>query len=183
MGRRCRLRPRAQTLDSDRSPGSVPVLLHMSFTCVRSQTSGSGPKVTSVRSGGTGLPWWVGPMPIFKRISLNYELMLLTHVLDGATQLADQRLDGDLSQTTSASIAATLVLARQRLRLLNLVMRDAIDPSLLWCPENDPGPLASTSLGERDRTFIAWSDRKIARRAQSTLNGARVRLRVQKRPE
>ena len=116
-------------------------------------------------------------MPSRKRISLTYELALLAHALEGANLLADQRLDGDLSQSTTGALASMLTLIRQRLKLLSLTVRDAIDPEMLWCPENSALPVDTTIQGERDRTFVAWSAHKTARRAGITKTSAEARER------
>ena len=101
-----------------------------------------------------------------KRISLSHELHLLAHALDAAVLLADERHEGEIDLQIGSAVAAVLVLSRERLRLLDRVVRDVVDPRLLWCEENAAAPRSQDELPdvERDRTFVAWSDRKTAER-------------------
>jgi len=103
-------------------------------------------------------------MSNLKRISVSYELNLLGEALRAAQIINDQRLDGELSPATSSGVAATLVLARQRVQLLSLAVRDLIDPALLWCPENSAPPADGVISNERTPVLVSWSERKRAKR-------------------
>lgn len=107
-------------------------------------------------------------MPTVKRISLTYELQLLAQALEGVVQLNDKRLDGDLSASTSGAVTALLVLARQRVTLLSMAVRDVIDPKLVWCIENAAPPLMPSVPHDRDRTLVGWSQRKISKRGKKS---------------
>jgi hypothetical protein len=41
-------------------------------------------------------------------------------------------------------------------RLLNLAVRDLIDPALLWCVENAAPPLDAAISGERIPVLMGW---------------------------
>lgn len=76
-----------------------------------------------------------------KAVSLSNELHVLIRAVDGARVLADRSTDSTLDDTSvPSSIEASLVLVVERLRLLDRVVRDAVDPRLLWCDENDHNP-------------------------------------------
>jgi hypothetical protein len=119
-----------------------------------------------------------------KRTSLHYELNLLIHAIDAAAMLAERRHEGKLDLVTGSALASVLVLARERLKLLDRVVQDVTDPALLWCPENAAGPpLQREGLDEEsDRIFVAWSERKIARRNRLDWQRARRRLSANQEP-
>lgn len=112
-----------------------------------------------------------------KAVSLSNELHIVIGALDGVRAVADYCVHdplGDRPPTTT--ISASIVVLMERLRLLDRVVRDAIDPRALWCEENDAIPL-SDMPGERDVVFKVWSDRKCARRYRRDARAARRRQR------
>jgi hypothetical protein len=73
-----------------------------------------------------------------------------------------------------SSISASLVVLVERLRFLDLIVRDAVDPEALWCPENAVEPEFRVH-DEKDVIFSAWSDKKHARRVRRSARAFRRR--------
>ncbi len=112
-----------------------------------------------------------------KAISLSNELLLVVRVLDCVRATADHWTEGRLDdRSLPRSISASLVVLIERLRFLDLIVRDAVDPGALWCPENAVEP-AFRVAGDKDVIFTAWSDKKHARRVRRSARAARRRRR------
>ncbi len=70
------------------------------------------------------------------------------------------------------AVSATLAIIIARLDLLDRAARDAIDPRLLWCPEN-----AVIDEAAEDVQLAAWSDDHAAKRAKEEGRRLDQRLR------
>jgi hypothetical protein len=116
-------------------------------------------------------------------ISLSNELHILIHGMEAIRTLAEHltRGDGDgvfAESGVPRTIAANLVVLRERLVLLDRAVRDVVDPALLWCAENKalPTPEPPTD-DDHDIMLGAWSDKKAARRLRRSWKAAKKRLR------
>jgi hypothetical protein len=117
-----------------------------------------------------------------KTVSLSGELHMLMRAVDGARDIAERLNesrfhDGNLP----LSLAASLALVRERLRLLDRAVRGSVDPRLLWCPENDAVPLLSDGTDDgNDVRLNTWSDDDVVRRRRREWKAA---LRQRRRNE
>jgi hypothetical protein len=111
-----------------------------------------------------------------KTLSLSNELSLMIDALGGVHRLTRHWIENygmDLDDVPQ-SIGSLLVILRERLRLLDRVVRGTLDPRVAWCAEND----AEGSPGdpnEEDVRLAAWSDGKLARHHRVALKRAKVR--------
>ncbi len=114
-----------------------------------------------------------------KAVSLSGELHLLIQTVDGVRDLADRlSLETLNDRTLPSSIAATLALLKERLRLLDRAVRGAVDPQVLWCRENDSlPPVPDGSDDGQDIVLRAWTDAKAAKRHRKAWKAARRRLK------
>jgi hypothetical protein len=119
-----------------------------------------------------------------RKISVSNELHVLLQAIDGIRALAERGAEGDVDNESSGdraiarAAAALLVLVRERLRLLDRVVRDVVDPALLWCADNQalPAPEPLTD-DDHDVALKTWSDKKTARRLRRGWKAAKKRLR------
>ncbi len=120
-----------------------------------------------------------GPMEDRKDVSLSDELHHLLLAIDGARELAERLGESSLEVSPMAySIASTMVLVRERLRLLERAVRGAVDPWLLWSRDNAASePLGERSDDESDLTLEGWSDKQAVHRHRKYLKTARRSLR------
>lgn len=114
-----------------------------------------------------------------KAASLSNELHVITTAIEGVKRRAAHLgLDaGGEDGRDLQAIASQLTTLRDRLVLLDRVVRGAVDPRLLWCAENHA--LAMSKRGahdEQDVVFEVWSDRTEARRYRRLWKMARSRL-------
>jgi hypothetical protein len=118
-----------------------------------------------------------------KAISLSNELHLIAKGIDGV-RLTAERLSVDASGEEgrmAGVIASQLTILRERLLLLDRVVRGDVDPRLLWCTENDALPLIDDGThDDEDVTFQVWSERAELRRYRRLWKMARRRLQRRK---
>lgn len=110
-----------------------------------------------------------------KAVSLSEELHHLIRTVDGIRQLAERLNEPAFHDLVlPLSIASNLVIVKERLRLIDRVVRGAVDPWLLWCSEN--GVKKGTD-DANDIVVESWSDRQTIRRLRKNLKMAKRRLR------
>jgi len=114
-----------------------------------------------------------------KAISLSEELHHLMRTIDGVRELAEQVGESAFHDgTLPLSIASNLVLVTERLRLIDRVVRGAVDPRLLWCVANDTLPPGDSG---DDVVLRVWSDEEAVRQLRKEWRSARRRLRRAKK--
>lgn len=113
-----------------------------------------------------------------KGVSLSEELHHLIRTIDGVRELAE-RLNESLFHDGSSplSIASSLIMVKERLRLIDRVVRGDVDPRILWCAQNDA--LLPTDEGT---DVVLWirSEKEAVRRLRKELKAAKRRLRRQR---
>lgn len=116
-------------------------------------------------------------------ISVSHELHLLLGALDAvlllSRQIAEHHFVGKEGERAARAVAASLVVVRERLRLLDRVLRDVVDARALIAPENratrDEG-----SEDERDVQLPSWGTKR-ARRELERQERAEQTQRKQKK--
>jgi hypothetical protein len=118
-----------------------------------------------------------------RSVSLTRELWLLMRSLQGQRHLADHAYD--LPEGTPAvrevlsALSATIALIEARLLMLDRVIRDELDPALLWAFVNDAShPLREGE--EPDVHLTEWSTRQAVRKARLELQRAKARHQREK---
>lgn len=119
-----------------------------------------------------------------KAVSLSSELHLIVRTLDAVglllQQWAELHFSEDEVRRVAPGVHATVVLVRERVRLLDRVVRDTIDPRFLLMVENrgeDPLP------GDDDDIVLrAWSVEKTNAKAQEDADRSARRLRAPRKP-
>ena len=119
-----------------------------------------------------------GPMEDRKAVSLSDELHHLIRTVDGLRELAERLNESTIHDgTLPLSIASSLVLVRERMRLIDRVVRGTVDPRILWSVENEALP----SVRDGDDVILrAWSDEETVRRLRREWRSAKRRLRRSK---
>ena len=118
-----------------------------------------------------------------KRISLSNECHVLVQAIEGVRMLADRWMEGARDgsfgdDALAGGIAANLLIVRERLVLLDRVVRDVVDPGLLWCADNQAPPTPEPRTDDdHDVVLDAWSDEKQAVRYRRASRSAKRRLR------
>jgi hypothetical protein len=114
-----------------------------------------------------------------KAVSLSEELHHLIRTVDGIRQLAERLNEPAFHDLAlPLSIASNLVIVKERLRLIDRVVRGAVDPWLLWCPENNARhPIAGDSDDGNDVVLEPLSDEEAVRRLRREWRAAKRRLR------
>jgi hypothetical protein len=113
-----------------------------------------------------------------KTVSLSGELHLLIHAIEGVRELAERLDDSSFHDgTLLLSIASNLVVVRERLRLIDRVVRGVLDPWHLWSPQNEALPAVKDG---DDVLLPAWSDAQMIRRLRKDWRSAKRRLRRSK---
>ena len=118
-----------------------------------------------------------------KAVSLSSELHVLASAIEGVRRRAEHLgIDAGAEEGRDLqAIASQLTTLRDRLVLLDRVVRGTVDPRLLWCNENDAlPPLDDGIQDDEDVVFKVWSDRTEARRYKRLWKMARGRLRQRK---
>lgn len=115
-----------------------------------------------------------------KAASISSELHLIQRALDGVGLLLQQWVELHFSKDEVRRVApaahATIVLLRERVRLLERVVRDTVDPGLIVVSENrghDPLP-----DDDHDLLLPVWSVGKTATKAQEEADRSARRLRA-----
>ena len=114
-----------------------------------------------------------------KAVSLSREMHLLIRTVDGVREAAE-RLSESMShdEGLSLSIASNLTLLKERLRLIDRVVRGAVDPRVLWCPENNALPAVEGDSDDGGDVLLrAWSDKRAVHRLRNEWRAAKRRLR------
>lgn len=115
-----------------------------------------------------------------RKISLSSELHLVSRAIDSVRILSQQWKEDHFTEEELPRLAhalhATVVLVRERLRLLDHVVRDTLDPLLLLADENraDEHLYADDS----DVVLTAWSTKKTAERLRREVERAERCLQV-----
>ena len=120
----------------------------------------------------------IKPMAERKAVSLSGELHLLILTLDGIRELAE-RLNESMFHDGALplSIASNLALVKERLQLIDRVVRGALDPRLLRCPGNE----AFVPISDGGDILLQdWSDKKTAAQLRREWRAAKRRLRKAK---
>lgn len=115
-----------------------------------------------------------------KAVSISSELHLLQRALDAVglllQQWAEVRFEQDEVRCVAPAAHATVVLVRERVRLLDRVVRDAVDPRLILVSENRGAePLPGD---DGDISLAAWSVEKTGMKAQEEADRSARRLRA-----
>ena len=113
-----------------------------------------------------------------KKVSLSSELHVISRALDAIRLLSLQWkelhfVEEDLPRVAQA-LHATAVLVRERLRLLDHVVRDTVDARHLLTAENEALDAPSD---DGDVVFRSWSVRKEAEKLRKQADRAERRLR------
>lgn len=114
-----------------------------------------------------------------KAVSLSDELFHLIRTIDAVRQLAERLGEASFEEgALLLSIASTLLIVKERLKLLDRAVRGSVDPFILWCYENDgTEPLeGDKDDGGDDVRLWSWSDRRTVRRLRKQLKSAKRRL-------
>jgi hypothetical protein len=113
-----------------------------------------------------------------RAISLTRELWLLLRSLQGQRHLADHAFDlpegAPAAREILSALSATMALLEARLLMIDRVIRDELDPVLLWAFVNDAGrPLSEGD--EPDVHLPEWSARHALTRARQAVKRAKGR--------
>lgn len=112
-----------------------------------------------------------------KVVSLSSELHLVARALDGVRLLSEQWKELHLNEEDLPRVAhalhATSVLVRERLRLLDSVVRDTVDARLLFTEENEA---LGAPADDGDIVLRSWSVRKEAKKLRKAAERAERRL-------
>ena len=118
-----------------------------------------------------------------RAISLTRELWLLMRSLQGQRHLADHAFD--LPEGAAAvreilsALSATIAILEARLLMLDRVIRNELDPALLWSFVNNAGkPLSEGD--EPDVHLSEWSARHSVKKARQELQRAKARHQREK---
>lgn len=105
-----------------------------------------------------------------KAVSVSEELYLAIRAIDGVRELAERLAESSFDTgPVPLSIASTLVIVRERLRMLDRAVRGTVDPMLLWCRETEPTESVDDNGNDGgDLLLQFWSDRKTIRRCAMT---------------
>ncbi len=115
-----------------------------------------------------------------RKVSLSSELHLIARALDGVGLLSQHWkelhfVDDELPRVAQA-LHATIVIVRERLPLLDHVVRDTLDPLLLLADENRADE--QLYADDNDVLLPAWSAKKTAERLRREVERAEHRLQV-----
>lgn len=115
-----------------------------------------------------------------RKISLSSELHLVSHVVDAIRLLSQQWKEDHFTEEELPRLAhalhATVVVVRERLRLLDRIVRDTLDPNLLLADENRADE--QLYADDSDVLLSAWSTKKTAERLRREVERAEHRLHV-----
>jgi hypothetical protein len=113
-----------------------------------------------------------------KTVSLSDELHHIIRAVDGLRELAERLNESSFHDgTLPLSIASNLVVVRERLRLIDRVVRGVLDPWHLWSAQNEALPAVKDG---DDVLLPAWSDAEMIRRLRREWKSAKRRLRRSK---
>lgn len=115
-----------------------------------------------------------------KAVRISSELHVILHALDAVglllQQWAELHFSGDEGRRVAPAAHAPIVLLRERVRLLERVVRDTVDPRLLLVSENrGHGPLPDDDHG---LVLPVWSVEKTRMKAQEEADRSARRLRA-----
>ena len=113
-------------------------------------------------------------------VSLSHELHLLLGGIDGSRILAKRVPEASFEnpkeqRELAGAVVSMLVVLAERLRLLDRVARDIVDPGLLLCPQNEALP---PDTDERGIVLPCWSDKKLARKHRKAWKSAQRRYQL-----
>ncbi|MBX3214342.1 MAG: hypothetical protein KF850_20070 [Labilithrix sp.] len=121
----------------------------------------------------------LGTMGDRKAVSLSDELYHLIRTIDAVRQLSERLGEASFEEgALLLSIASTLLVVKERMKLLDRAVRGSVDPFILWCAENDgTEPLeGDKDEGGGDVLLWSWSDGATVRRLRKQLKSAKRRL-------
>lgn len=113
-----------------------------------------------------------------KRVSLLAELGTIGNCLTAIRIMAAELDTDQFANVTDygaapACIESISVLITERLRLLSRVIRDEVDPRLLWCPDNAVSPGIADDPEIKDIIITGWSSKRRRREAKAELRRTR----------
>ncbi len=117
-----------------------------------------------------------------RAISLTRELWLLMRTLQGQRHLADHAFD--LPEGTTAvreilsALSATIAVTESRLMMLDRIIRDELDPALLWSFVNAGQP--PTEGDQPDVHLSEWSAQHALKKARQELRRAKAQHQREK---
>lgn len=115
-----------------------------------------------------------------RKISLSSELHVVSRAIDTVRILSEKWRDGHFNREELPRLAHAVhgvaVLVRERLALLDCVVRDTLDPRYVSCEENRAFPELPGDDG--DVVIRAWSTKKSAEKLRKEAERAAHRLEV-----
>lgn len=112
-----------------------------------------------------------------RTVSLASEVQLLSAAIRGARALTDPLESPGSQPRVLVEVDAILTVVVERMRLVDRVLRGAVDPAALWCDANDGESVRNGDGDENERRLVAWSDQRLARFHREERRRAKRRIR------
>jgi hypothetical protein len=107
-----------------------------------------------------------------RRVSLSREIWISIRALDGLEQIADAWTNlpegHESRRLIPSAMGAVATIVRDRLAMLERVVRNELDPVLIWCVDNDAGAVLNAD-DDADVHFVEWDGARAVKRAKDEL--------------